>query len=132
MQREIKFRAWDNVLKTWLSDLSDAADPVRKENCTSQLRPTKNVILMQFTGLKDKNGTEIYEGDILRGFGSHKAKEGPNAWKVFWDAACASWWLERQADRYTRTGLAASNNDELVACEYQVIGNIYENPELLK
>jgi len=63
--REIKFRAWDKKLK-------QLSIPVQISNPPTPGHE-RGLILMQFTGLKDKNGKEIYEGDVVRhgeGFGS--------------------------------------------------------------
>ena len=75
--------------------------------------------VMQFTGLHDKNGKEIYEGDIIQH--SHDGTEPRKAFEVFWDAERASFSM-RNSDGYWPG----------IETRFQVIGNIYENPELLK
>ena len=70
-----------------------------------------DVILMQYTGLKDKNGKEIYEGDVV--------KTSLGIGKVCMRLGC--WFIEMQKE------LGYFHTDEI-----EVIGNIYENPELLK
>lgn len=78
--------------------------------------------IMEFTGLTDRNGVEIYEGDILhlRGYGNYE---------VTYDAPC---FVTLYIGNITETFLSMNefdNQDD--AREYEVIGNIYENKELL-
>lgn len=73
------------------------------------------IILMQYTGLKDKNGKEIYEGDILKGtFYGFPMPEYDYVFQIYWD--------EKEK------GFMASYFEP---SECEVIGNIYDNPELL-
>ena len=80
-------------------------------------------IIMQYTGLKDKNGKEIYEGDIVKNL------EHGHVFSVEWgieNESYAGWSGVWQG----KTFVAPLYNGPLVNCE--IIGNIYENPELLK
>lgn len=75
-------------------------------------------VLMQYTGLEDKNGKESYEGDIVS-FG-----EGRN-FKVVWAEKYGSWYVVPLGEYENNAPLGKSEK----ACE--VIGNIYENPEMI-
>lgn len=76
-------------------------------------------ILMQYTGLKDKNGKEIYEGDICKN-GDYES-----------DAHAYNYRIEEVVYNEKEASFSGWNfNEDGMTCE--VIGNIYENPELLQ
>ena len=82
--------------------------------------------LMQFTGLKDKNGKEIYEGDIVN-FGQKRKDGSMRNYEVKWHLDRFGMQNPRSSDYLWFDNYSKRpRNDEL-----EVIGNIYENPELL-
>jgi uncharacterized phage protein (TIGR01671 family) len=118
--REIKFRAWHETNKKMVYfNPKKAFKDVYIGGHLLRLMKDKSKFLMQFTGLKDKNGIEIYECDIL--FSGLDAEI-----VVEWSAEGACWSC-KDAQNGEKYGLLS----EIVE-HYSVVGNIYENPELLK
>jgi uncharacterized phage protein (TIGR01671 family) len=111
--REIKFRAWDKINHRMrqVCDLFIRDEGIAGWCETWSFRP-EDVELMQFTGLHDKNGKEIYEEDIVRTKGTTLAGESWERTKVI------------EFNSHYGYGLMCS---ELLS---EIIGNIYENPEL--
>lgn len=118
MQREIKFRAWDIDGRTMV--YGDVA-----RNCIPLAEINPEITVMQYTGLKDKNGKEIYEGDIVQDTYEIKEEEIKLfKQEVFWCKEAAGFCV-RPSSPFAYVGLTTSEHKE-------VIGNIYENKELLK
>lgn len=128
--REIKFRVWDGEsMREWLSVTKKPAWQELDVNMpeTYSWEVAMNVAalaVMQYTGLKDVNGTEVYEGDIVR-----CSRGCPHEVKWFMDNGGT--YLGGMPGfnfggmhRNGGTGYAWTGEEE-------VIGNIYENPELL-
>lgn len=128
MQREIKFRGWDVKTKVMvydyaINDLSNGGiriidfHPRMSEQYHGQWE------LMQYTGLKDRNGKEIYEGDVYK---------PPIATQLFQIMFIAGAFC---AGRSEKDAVPFGWEDEAIdtdwASEVEVIGNVYENPELL-
>jgi len=109
--REIKFRAWRPKNKTMIY-FEDNLMYIKQILITLIFEKSK--YLMQFIGLKDKNGIEIYEGDVLKGITKYN-REKFNKNRV-----------------YFIKGTIMCGNVSLYNCtDIEVIGNIYENKELL-
>ena len=125
--REIKFRAWDKRSTTmypfcYIDETGwvNASGMINDNKCSTSGR-LMYFVLMQFTGLKDKNGKEVFEGDVVKSFNQIDKKEV--AFVVEFNSGI----------------FECLNDNELInlrtLCSYdncEVIGNIYENPELIK
>jgi uncharacterized phage protein (TIGR01671 family) len=139
--REIKFRAWDNQSKVMMLDYQwfDSSNPHmggghhrnfkfsrNGRSTTSGSTASAYHNVMQYTGLKDKNGVEIYEGDIVSLCEVWDRGDG------FYDDALAvvEWCKEFNAYRTKEIG----QDDWFYLCDHDliVIGNIYETPELIE
>lgn len=130
--REIKFRAWNpyqDARATVLGQMyypSCIAFDGKKGVCGGGVWRGKcnsggtgyNAILMQYTGLKDKNGREIYEGDLAKSiYGIGSVKQDDRGYR-----------FEFALDEDSLWCMATGQEGK----DFEVIGNIYENPELLE
>lgn len=111
MKRKIKFRAWDSVKNKMIFAPTDDHAP----NASWILALPNEVPKMQFTGLKDKNGKETYEGDII-------LLEGKK-YLVDWSDDNAGFAFRSQEPNHPNHDIIGGFHD----CEeFEVIGNIYE------
>lgn len=122
--REIKFRIWKDREIIFLSSALSNGD-VFLMNGNSLEPDTEKIKIMQYTGLKDKNGKEIYEGDILELIDWYDDSISIHP-VVFKNSA----FMCQRLDDKEFPFFYLQGNDELKD-GYKVIGNIYENPELL-
>lgn len=117
MTREIKFRAWNKNLGGWNNAITGRTEfkPFIIYQITNlSIEENNHLDIQQFTGLYDKNNKELYEGDIV--------KYKNNIAKVSWNKLAAGFWFEGDTNLEKET---------IPACSVEIIGNIYENPELL-
>lgn len=118
--REIKFRAWHDGE---MYDVDDLRFNIAGVCYVHLIQPSGRILyhtpdlskvrLMQYTGIKDKNGKEVYEGDIVLYAGGYRGV-------VVWDTITDGWRIRVNDTFNTRSN------------DMEVIGNIYENPELVK
>jgi len=117
--REIKLRAWDTVEKDWVQEwLYLPSLPINE--AIKDIQKSSRIILMQYTGLKDKNGKEIYEGDILKNWQNKVAPV-----KFFVGIVSSEF-------HAMNPNVGDRGEPFYLLAPFEVVGNIYENPELLE
>lgn len=127
-----KFRAWDSAKKEMFKDtfaITESGQVVIVEQGfvtdTPEYVFVDNLVIMQSTGNTDENEKEIFEGDIL----AVETDDGTLNVNVFWDEGHALFMFESK--QYNeKEALAELLEDD--SYPFEIIGNIYENPELLK
>ena len=124
--REIKFKAWDKNLKRW-TNYSIADDLPRfydkHTGCWKTDKEGERFVLSQYTGLKDKNNREIYEGDVIKAISFAR-----------W-VGVAKYSDENQAFIFDDLDKKYRGKSTVFMNQFddgfEILGNIYENPELL-
>src|SRR5699024_6670241 len=132
--REFKFRAWDKESERMFNiarfDFADHTVYSHLFACEGYL--AENLEIMQYTGLKDKNSTEIYEGDVVQ-YLKHKRiyhdYENESAYVEYNESKCRFELNKGKGNNETFCSFSKFGTDDE---EVEVIGNIYEHPHLLK
>lgn len=146
--REIKFRIWSKKFKKWKGDNLQNKSVLIGVACDNGIMTMNysiqdDFVVQQFTGLKDENGKEIYEGDIMASRGNYNTdnldKNGNNLDLynvVVWNTKMSRFAL-KPIDEYL-ADIKNPPNPKLdypwvvaITCFKEVIGNIFENPDLL-
>ena len=134
MSRQLKFRVWSKVRNDWVHNMMllaciDGLPFAHFVETDSDKKFVKHhiynasnldVVIQQYTGLKDKNGTDIYEGDIVKATSDQFVNENFIG-KVIFDEGCFLTWINKNDIR----GIWGEDDIE-------VIGNIFENKDLLE
>lgn len=139
--REIKFRAWDKDAKVMVYEFSETLDG----NCTSGYQgglgkngelgvdspSLPDCVLMQFTGLRDKNGTEIFEGDVLRDDVGDLGIVRFGKLPLDKSGDCVCTYVAFYVEGKGQIGRALDYECMEIGDWMEIIGNIHENPDLL-
>ena len=130
MQRELKFRAWDKQNKS-MEEVELLGDEVLRIK-HAEWENREDFEVMQYTGLKDRKGVEIYEGDIIEIVNNlnevTKKTNTHNAIVKYKEGSLVATWQ----DEFVGEIFNYFNSYNTPIVTFEVIGNIYENPRLLK
>lgn len=125
--REIKFRAWEKTSELMVYDVQNVSRKriIGESACESfqEVIDSWEYETMQYTGLKDKNETEIYEGDIVEYLDGEFSFIAEVSWSDW------IWYLEGITPKESFMFDDVADNE---TADVEIIGNIYENPELLE
>ena len=135
--REYKFRVWSQAEKTWsntsMLEVWDNSGILKPFAFLGH--PIENYIIQQATGLKDKNDKDIFEGDILKIInkgGLLIFSTGIYWAQVKWDENDFQFNLNLLRYEGGKNAQYSTNLNGESIREYEVVGNIFENPELIK
>jgi len=128
MSRTIKFRAWDG--SSFYTPIIDNGKFFRDHRDYEDGNDCPDDVIQQFTGLTDKNGKEVYEGDLLAlpgNFSKYRYVVAFEDYKFIANHVNKGWGKWGDLHRFGELNTGKDKGD----FDIEVIGNIYENPELL-
>ena len=127
INREIKFRVWDKLVKCWMSEDMIALtgenvliDVFGINKGLNEQYKNGEIIVSQFTGLQDKNGRDIYEGDVI--------KYPDVVSEIFFRDGAFCCYIDKNNTRKSYLELGQNS----FRYDFEIIGNIFENPELVE
>ena len=135
-KQPLKFRVWTG--KEFVHNLTINPDGAYQYWTLEGMKSVGISSIQQATGLKDKDGREIYDGDIIKSRIRDKVSESPSKFEfvltVYWDNYYSQWWAKDKdvAPHLCRRFPFEGSHYEIRRDRTTIVGNIIENPERLK